>query len=63
MGRGATRPFDLPIAVAGGFFGLYKTFIDKNPTAKATAPLLQIQMARFATPRLKVPQISNMCAV
>ncbi|WP_342427191.1 hypothetical protein [Paenibacillus sp. FSL L8-0158] len=28
---------DLPIAVAVGFFGLYKTFKGKNPTAKANA--------------------------
>jgi hypothetical protein len=30
-------PFDLPIAVAVGFFGLYKTIRGKNPTAKANA--------------------------
>ncbi|MFK4300607.1 hypothetical protein ABH892_000706 [Paenibacillus sp. RC254] len=37
MGEALRGPFDLPIAVAGGFFGLCKTFRGKNPPAKANA--------------------------
>jgi hypothetical protein len=61
MGEALRSPFDLPIAVAGGFFNCIKHFIGKNPTKhmlpkraflwkafSRTLPLLQIQMARFA---------------
>ncbi|URJ47475.1 hypothetical protein MF628_002111 [Paenibacillus polymyxa] len=43
--------FDLTIAVAVGFFEL--NFKGKNPTAKANASLLQIQMNRYTANRLK----------
>ncbi|MGQ3481038.1 hypothetical protein [Paenibacillus sp. TY11] len=50
-GRPLRVSFDLTIAVAVGFFEL--NFKGKNPTAKANASLLQIQMNRYAANRLK----------
>ncbi|WP_220026801.1 hypothetical protein [Paenibacillus sp. S02] len=50
-GRPLRVSFDLTIAVAVGFFEL--NFKGKNPTAKANASLLQIQMNRYAAARLK----------
>ncbi|KJD47335.1 hypothetical protein QD47_02090 [Paenibacillus terrae] len=37
VGERLREGVDLPIAVAAGFFGLYKTCRGKNPTAKANA--------------------------
>ncbi|MGP0579374.1 hypothetical protein ACTP13_20535 [Paenibacillus peoriae] len=37
MKKALREGVDLPIAVALGFFGLYKIFKGKNPTAKANA--------------------------
>ncbi|ALP38679.1 hypothetical protein ASL14_23400 [Paenibacillus sp. IHB B 3084] len=50
-------PFDLTIAVASGFFD--DMFKGENPEAKANATLLQIQMDRCATDRLKSNALSG----